>query len=93
MAYVFSSGKGRYAIQFTNHQGKRPTIRMGKCDKRYAEDVARKIEHVVACQLHNHTVDVEVAVTQAVNELVAAGAELIARHGTVAVVKPCLVNA
>lgn len=90
MAYVFPSGKGRFAIQFTNNSGERPTIRLGKCDRKHAEDVARKIEHILACQLHNHSVDVEVAVW--LNQLAPALRTKFAKAGLVDDVPPTTIT-
>jgi site-specific recombinase XerD len=62
MASVLSFGNGRFGIQFKNQSGRRPTIRLGKCDRKYASDVARRVDNMLACRLLSRPLDLETAV-------------------------------
>ena len=49
MASISPDGNGRYKLQFKKLRGAgRATIRLGKVDRRSAEDVKVKVEHIIA---------------------------------------------
>ena len=61
MASISASKNGRRTIQFVGSDGKRRSIRLGKCSKRHAESVKVKVESLVASKLTGHALDDETA--------------------------------
>ena len=52
---------GRRTIQFMSPDGKRKSIRLGKCSKRHAEAVKVKTERLVTAAITGHSIDDETA--------------------------------
>ncbi len=50
MASVGNDAAGRKRIQFSGLDGKRRTLRLGKCSKRDADNVARHIENIITAE-------------------------------------------
>ena len=61
MASISKQPNGRRTIQFVGGDGKRRSIRLGKCSQRLAESVQVKVEHLVASQLTSGALDGETA--------------------------------
>lgn len=54
-----SNGKlnGRKSIQFTGHDGKRKTLRLGKVPMKTAEGIKMRVEHLLAHRITKHSLD------------------------------------
>lgn len=54
-----SKGKlnGRKSIQFTGHDGKRKTLRLGKVPMKTAEGIKMRVEHLLAHRITKHSLD------------------------------------
>ncbi len=60
MASIINRPNGNRWIQFTLNQ-KRQTVRLGRVNLKYAEDVRRRVEHIVSARRGNHSLDPETA--------------------------------
>ena len=61
MASIIRQGDGRRAIQFKGLDGKRKTLRLGRCDRKTAETVKTKIEALAVAAVSGGTMDDETA--------------------------------
>ncbi len=61
MASISREPNGRRTIQFVGGDGKRRSIRLGKCSQRLAETVQVKVEHLAAAQTTGGALDGETA--------------------------------
>jgi hypothetical protein len=61
MASIARDPGGKRRILFVDNDGKRKTIRLGKCPQRTAEAVKVKVEALVTAKLTGHAVEDEVA--------------------------------
>ncbi len=61
MASISREPNGRRTIQFVRSDGKRPSIRLGKCSQKTAEAVRVKVEHLAAAVNHGTALDDETA--------------------------------
>ena len=61
MASISKQPNGRRTIQFVGNDGKRRSIRLGKCSQRLAETVQVKVEHLAAAQATGGALDGETA--------------------------------
>ena len=61
MASISKDPNGRRTIQFVRSDGKRPSIRLGKCSQRLAEAVQVRVEHLAAAQVTGGALDGETA--------------------------------
>jgi len=61
MASVANDPGGRRRILFVGPDGRRRTVRLGKCDRRSAEAAARHVEHLVSAKLTGGAVPRETA--------------------------------
>ncbi len=61
MASITRESNGRRTIQFVGADGKRRSIRLGKCDQRTAEAVKVKVEALVASSITGHALDGDTA--------------------------------
>jgi integrase len=61
VASISRGPNGRRTIQFTGPDGRRKTLRLGKCSQRAAESVKAKVEALVAADLARVAVDNETA--------------------------------
>ncbi len=62
MASVVNDPNGRRRIQFVAPDGKRKTIRLGKCDRKSAESVCRHVEALLAAKIGGQPVPRDTAV-------------------------------
>lgn len=61
MASITTEANGRRTIQFVAKDGKRKSIRLGKCSQQVAEAVKVRVEHLNAATIHGHAVDADMA--------------------------------
>jgi len=61
MASIANDPNGRRRLQFTDANGRRQTIRLGKMPKRTAESVKVYIEHLLTALLSKQPIDGETA--------------------------------
>ncbi len=61
MASITNDPNGRRRLQFTDANGRRQTIRLGKMPKRTAESVKVYVEHLVNAKVTKHPIDGETA--------------------------------
>jgi integrase len=61
MASVVNDPGGRRRILFVGPDGKRRAIRLGKCDRRSAEGVARHVEHLLSAKITGGAIPRETA--------------------------------
>ena len=61
MASISKDPNGRRTIQFVGSDGKRRSIRLGKCSQKTAEAVRVKVEHLAAAVNHGTALDDETA--------------------------------
>lgn len=61
MASIATDKKGNRRLQFTDPNGKRQTVRLGKIAKRAAETFKIRVEHLLTAKLSNQPVDGETA--------------------------------
>ncbi len=59
VASITSESNGRRVIQFVGRDGKRRSIRLGKCPQRVAEAVKVRVEQLNASAISSHAVDAE----------------------------------
>ena len=59
MASLVNRQNGTREIQFTDVNGKRKTIRLGKMPKRTAESIKTRVEHLLLAKISRNTLDVE----------------------------------
>ena len=57
MASINNRPNGHRWIQFTDAEGKRQTLRLGKTTKKNAEEVCRRVEHLLAAKIAGDTPD------------------------------------
>ena len=57
MASISRQTNGRRTIQFVGPDGKRRSIRLGKTPQKMAEEIKRRVEHLVAAHTAEHAVD------------------------------------
>ena len=82
MASISKEPNGRRTIQFVGKDGKRRSIRLGKCSQRLAESIQVKVEHLVAAQASGGALDRDTALWVA--ELDAGLADKLAAVGLIA---------
>src|ERR1700733_3767082 len=78
-----SNQRGRRTVQFIGTDGKRQTIRLGKCDQRTAEGVKLHVERLVGASKTGMPLHVDT-----VNWLASIGDELHARLARTGVTSP-----
>lgn len=61
MASLVNRKNGRREIQFTDPNGKRQTVRLGKMPKRTAESIKTRIEHLLTAQISKRPIDGDTA--------------------------------
>ena len=61
MASVANDPNGRRRLQYTDADGRRKTIRLGKMSKRTAESVKVYVEHLLNAKVTRHPIDGETA--------------------------------
>lgn len=61
MASITHRPNGHRWVQFVDAQDRRQTVRLGKTTKRNAEEVCRRIEHLLAAKLAGDTIDRQTA--------------------------------
>ena len=61
MASISREPNGRRTIQFVGGDGKRRSIRLGKCSQRQAETVQLRVEHLAVAQATGGAIDGETA--------------------------------
>ncbi|MBT5019382.1 MAG: tyrosine-type recombinase/integrase, partial [Planctomicrobium sp.] len=61
MASISTDTNGNRRLQFTDQNGKRQTVRLGKIPKRAAETIKIRVEHLLTAKLGNQPVDGETA--------------------------------
>ncbi|MCE5267898.1 MAG: phage integrase SAM-like domain-containing protein, partial [Planctomycetaceae bacterium] len=59
MASISRDPNGRRTIQFVGSDGKRRSIRLGKCSQKTAEEVRVKVERLATAAIHSTTLDEE----------------------------------
>jgi len=59
MASIANDPNGRRRLQFTDANGRRHTVRLGKIPKRTAEAIKTRIEHLVTAQISKQPIDGE----------------------------------
>ena len=82
MASITREPNGRRTIQFVGSDGRRRSIRLGKCSQRLAETVQVKVEHLAAAQSTGGAMDGETA--RWVAELDSVLADKLAAVGLIA---------
>lgn len=92
MASIIRMSNGRKAVQFNGLDGKRPTIRLGKCSQRNAETVKRHVEALVAAAIQRTPPDDDTSkwvrdIGDALAEKLAAVGLIASRAGTKATVR------
>ncbi|MCH7687456.1 MAG: integrase, partial [Planctomycetes bacterium] len=59
MASISTDKSGRRRLQFTDPNGRRHTVRLGKIPKRTAEAIKTRVEHLLTAQISKQPIDVE----------------------------------
>jgi hypothetical protein len=61
MATITTDKSGRRRLQFTDPNGRRQTVRLGKIPKRTAESFKIQVEHLLTAQITRQPIDAETA--------------------------------
>ncbi len=83
MASLSRSADGRSIIQFVGIDGKRRTLRLGRCDKRVAESTRLRVEDLLACRIQGVAPSRDLALW-----LSTVGDELSGRLAAVGLIEP-----
>ena len=57
MASIVNRPNGHRWIQFVDHRDKRQTLRLGKTNKKHAEEVCRRVESLLAAKIAGDSID------------------------------------
>lgn len=83
MASIVNDPSGKRRILFINPENERKTIRLGKCDRKYAESVCRHVEDLLAAKINGQPMARDTAVW-----LTGIGTKLRDRLAVVGLVEP-----